>query len=345
MRNFELRLIEVLKVQSYSEDFYHMSKFICKKITQMGLEYTKDKLGNIYVVKGDAEFYPTMVSHIDTVHIYNPNYQVHQAGRNIFAINKKNCQRLGVGGDDKVGVFLTLEFLRNMDNFKAVFFVDEEIGCVGSSQCDFTFFIDSAFVLECDRKGALDFVNNISGKKLYSSDFANEIKPILRLYNREEEYGGMTDVQQIAAKTDLCVANMSCGYYEPHTDDEYVNIDDVVDTYNLCLDMYESLSHKQWNMPREDRQDNSYSSYYGGYTRYGAGSSQSSRYINPEVDGFDDIEDPLDVEYINDSDIIECAFCGCNEAVYDSHDDTVYCYGCEMYITGDEYLAQVENNL
>lgn len=354
MRKFELQLIDVLRIQSYSGDFKHMSKFICKKINKLGLTYTKDRMGNIYVTKGEADVYPTMVCHIDTVHLFSPFYQVHQAGRNIFAVNKLNCDKMGVGGDDKVGVFMTLKMLEDREVFKAAFFVDEEIGCVGSRACNFEFFNDSAFVLECDRKGSDDFVNSISGTKLYSREFSEALSPILHTYGRKEVTGGMTDVLEIAYKTKICVANMSCGYYNPHSDDEFVNIDDVFATYQMCHDIYDSLGFDLWRVT-EDRDEYDYYSSYGSYGAYGKGATYANTYGNRSQSYLPAKEDDFDFDEWNQSfgvtperdvelsvDTLECAYCGSLHTDFDEYNRDVYCHSCGGFMTENEYLNFIE---
>lgn len=357
MRKFELQLIDVLRIQSYSGDFKHMSKFICKKINKLGLTYTKDRMGNIYVTKGESDVYPTMVCHIDTVHLFSPFYQVHQAGRNIFAVNKLNCDKMGVGGDDKVGVFMTLKMLEDREVFKAAFFVDEEIGCVGSRACNFEFFNDSAFVLECDRKGSDDFVNSISGTKLYSREFSEALSPILHTYGRKEVTGGMTDVLEIAYKTKICVANMSCGYYNPHSDDEFVNIDDVFLTYQMCHDIYDSLGFDLWRVTEDRDEYDYYNSYgsYGTYRAYGKGATYGNTYANTYGNRSQSYlpakEDDFDFDEWNQSfgvtperdvelavDTLECAYCGSLHTDFDEYNRDVYCHSCGGFMTENEYL-------
>lgn len=351
MKQFELDLVKVLRVQSYSRKSEHMSRFICNEITKMGLVYTKDKIGNIYVQKGISKLYPTMVCHIDTVHPYNPNYEVHQSRRKLFAIDTTDCTRLGIGGDDKVGIFMTLKFLSEFDVFKAVFFVDEEIGCVGSRACDFSFFLNSCFVLECDRKGSKDFVSSISTTRLYSKDFSTAISGILDTYGRTEVSGGMTDVLEIADSTNLCVANMSCGYYAPHSDDEYVDIDDVHETYKMCKEMYENLCDEQWLVEDKDRfipySYNTYGTYgnKSGFNSYGG-------YSNAYYGGTDDFDFDTDLKDVHnhkpkesEADIdpkgfIECMDCGGLNAVFDEFDDTVYCYDCQSTMNAIDYLEE-----
>jgi hypothetical protein len=266
--------------------------------------------------------------------MYNPNYEVHQTKDKLFSIDTSNCNRLGIGGDDKVGIFITLQMLKRHDNFKAVFFVDEEIGCVGSSQCDFTFFKDCSFVLECDRKGDKDFVSKISWTKLYSDEFSSAISPILNRYGRTEVDGGMTDVLMIAEATEICVANMSCGYYLPHTDDEWVSISDVYNTYMMCLEMFDELSHKLWRVRDEDRMSYRGNTNYG-YSYSSYGSPGSYKLDDKHFDEFDfDKED----EGISINGCIECLSCGNLSAVHDEWTDDIVCQDCGSQMTMTDYL-------
>ena len=78
----------------------------------------------------------------------------------------------------------------------------------------------------------------------------------------------MTDVVEIAYETDLPVANMSCGYYKPHTDEEYINIDDVINTYKLCDDIFKYINVKH---QVKDKRISWYSNYDGyNYNRWGS---------------------------------------------------------------------------
>jgi len=240
-RKFVDNLKKLVTIQSESYNTRDMARYIVGVVQSIGgCTITNDKYGNIYVTKGNADKYDSMVCHIDTVHsIVKARIHAINIDGNIVAFNGKTMKQHGTGGDDKVGIHITLELLKRRSNFKAVFFLDEEVGCVGSAKADFKFFNDCRFVLECDRRGSNDFVDSISGTQLYSKEFSKDIQKVLQKYNRKEVSGGMTDVVEIAYSTNKCVANMSCGYYNPHTDTEYINIEDVIDTFNFCNDLYD----------------------------------------------------------------------------------------------------------
>ena len=259
-------LCTLVSIQSESYKTGQMMKHISRVVQSIGgCTAHADEYGNYYVTKGDGP-YKAMVCHTDTVHdIVKAQIQPIQIKGNIIAINTKTMTQTGTGGDDKVGIAITLQMLKDQPSFKAVFFLDEEVGCVGSAELDKEFFKDCLYVLECDRRGSKDFVNKISGTTLYNDDFANDIKPILQKHKRTETSGGMTDVLEIAYATDLCVANMSCGYYNPHSDNEYINIEDVIDTYQLCTDIYNTVNNKYIVTEKRESYNWGYPSRYGSY--------------------------------------------------------------------------------
>lgn len=257
---FTKNLCKLVTIQSASYQTKLMMRHIRGVVQSIGgCTITFDDYGNMYVTKGDGP-YPSMVCHTDTVHdIVKEPVAACIAKGNIVAFKTISMEQIGTGGDDKVGIHITLELLKQQKNMKAAFFLDEEVGCIGSSNANFKFFDDCLFVLECDRRGDNDFVNSISGTKLYEKNFSKNIKVILEKYNRKECSGGMTDVVEIAYKTDLPVANMSCGYYKPHSDEEYINIDDVINTYNLCSDIFKYVKEKHSVKTKR-------TSYYHGYS-------------------------------------------------------------------------------
>ena len=208
-------LLKILNVQSETYDCGRMMDFVLNELFELGCWIDYDKAGNIYAVKGDADHYPCIVAHLDTVHKIVPDneYVVISDDEYAFAYNPVKHKMTGVGGDDKVGIYIALQMIRELDACKVAFFVDEEVGCLGSAEADMTFFQDVRFVLQCDRKGNDDFVYNIMGMSLYTDRFSNDILPIISAYGYSENTGGLTDVYQLAENgIGVCVANMSGGY-------------------------------------------------------------------------------------------------------------------------------------
>lgn len=222
--------------QSTSYDSYRIFSLIIRELKKLEVNYFVND-GNIYATKGDGlHGFPCVVSHTDTVHEICPNkVECIETNGNLVAIDKVECTQIGTGGDDKNGIYICLEILRNTDNVKCVFFRDEETGCNGSYNALTTFFNDCNFVLQCDRKGNKDFVINAASTELSSKHFQQTIKTTVSKFGYQFfKHGGLTDV--VALKeigVNLCMANISCGYYNPHSPSEYINLRDLHNTYKL----------------------------------------------------------------------------------------------------------------
>lgn len=250
-------LTDVLAQQSYSGETKSFRKWIAQwcraNIPHDQLRITVNN-GNLYVVKGKADVYPCQVSHIDTVHKIRKSFEIYRSGNVLFAFDGDRCEQAGIGGDDKVGVFVCLFMLKHLPAVKCVFFRDEEIGCVGSNLAVTRFFNDCAFILQCDRRGGKDFVSNITGLELQSTEFKEAISDTLAQYGYAHTQGMMTDVEALKnLEIPLCMANMSCGYYEPHSDSEVVNIMDVMRCTAMCYKLHTQFADKQWKHVAEKK--------------------------------------------------------------------------------------------
>lgn len=322
MYNFDLsQLVNTLSIQTESYNSKAMERYIKRFVAKLGLNHSVDSYGNIYVTKTTTQpdFYPTMVCHIDTVHDINNDSIVKRQGDWLYSIDTITCKRTGIGGDDKVGVFITLACLQHFPDFKAVFFKDEEVGCVGSSHANFSFFDDSTLVLECDRRGMGDFVTSISGIKLADNALLDDIDSLLSIYKRKPCSGGMTDVQKIAQNTSIQCANVNCGYYAPHTDDEIVSIEDVIQTMNFCFDVFDATQGTQYTMERKaypKYMNPHYRDYY--YDWY-------NDYLINDLPEVDDNDEPATIN--------ACSKCDGSQLYIDNKSKTSYCYDCNAYLT------------
>ncbi len=184
-----------------------MIKFLVSYLkTLPGVEIGQDKYGNLYAWKGKSETYPCIVAHIDQVqHTHSKDFKAIETRDIIFGYSAMKHQIEGLGGDDKNGVFICLETLKNYDCIKTVFFREEEIGCRGSSQ---------------------------------------DIDP--EKWGYKEEQGMMTDVESLKEQgLSVSAVNISCGYYNPHSDEEITVKRDLEKCWKLvqhiiedCTDTY-----------------------------------------------------------------------------------------------------------
>lgn len=325
-------LINTLSIQSESYNQTSMQRYIFRQIAKMNLTPIKDQHGNIYVTKGNAEFYPTMVSHMDTVHDINHNVVVKRHANKLYAFDTVKMEQYGIGGDDKVGVFITLECLRHFDNFKAAFFVDEEVGCQGSSKANIDFFDDSSIILQCDRKGTHDFTRSICGRQMTSEEFEIDINDIMAQYRRTYVNGGMTDVYELSMQSDIVMANMSCGYYNPHTETEYVDIDVIEDTLNFCIDIFTRTKTKQYKLTRPSYSVQSYDYYDYNFNNYIPSSYRRKSFTTPN-------EQTTKVSNMWANELLTQKCSSCEEHLYyDEYEDAGWCYSCQDYEVLEEHV-------
>lgn len=227
-------LSKILSIQSSSYEQFRMFAYIIRQVAAMdGVSYGVDN-GNIYITKGESDTYPCIVAHMDTVHDIVEDLTPIEIDGKITGFNRVTMEQVGIGGDDKVGIYIALRVLEQLDAVKVVFFRDEEVGCHGSYLAVPEFFDDCRFVLQCDRRGNSDFITNGAGTDLSSVEFQEDIAPIIHRYGYSFTHGSITDVVALKeSDINISMANISCGYYNPHSETEYVVVDDVEN----CLDM------------------------------------------------------------------------------------------------------------
>lgn len=242
------KLIEVLSVQTNSENEKLMVLYLDKELKKLKLNYSIDAAGNILVTKGKTNTYPCVVSHMDTVHDFVSNFKVYQDTDDkdiLFALNGK--LRVGVGGDDKCGVFGCLYLLKTIPQIKVVFFSREEVGCKGSMAINKRFFADCRYLIQLDRRGSKDFIQTFWGKKTISHEFSSEIGLVKKKYKYKNTTGTVTDVMRLwNNRVGISCINLSCGYYNPHANHEYVSISDLWHSIKFTEEIINTMKPKRY---------------------------------------------------------------------------------------------------
>ena len=282
-------LISVLRIQSAHDVEHAMDTYILNELQELGaiIEVQETESGkNIYATKGTGPFV-CVASHKDTVHDIidkdKPNdlLNVFELKGQLYAMSD-DAQQVGIGGDDKVGIWACLSLLREFDNIKAVFFCSEEIGCRGSREAKLDFFSDCKFILQADRRGYGDFVTDISGP-ISSQAFQDFVLPIAQQWGYKFCNGGITDVGELSSNNvGISCANLSCGYYHPHTKNEIVVIDEALACLYLMEEIIkESESHGRFLHTMPPKPSYNYGARYGFndwdwpyYGSYGGGSGK-----------------------------------------------------------------------
>lgn len=255
-------LKQLYSINSPSGKEDKMIKFLVNYLSKIpGVELGKDSYGNLYAWKGQAESYPCIVAHLDQVQRNHPkDFKAIETRDIIFGFSPSTHSFCELGADDKNGILICLEALKKYDCMKAVFFKEEETGCRGSQNCLMTFFDNVKFVLQCDRRGNSDLITSIGFTDLCSEQFIQDID--LERWGYKQEQGLMTDVETLKDKgLAVSAVNISCGYYNPHTDEEITVKSDLIKCWKLVQHILEDCTE---TYPHEAGENG----YYMGYDEW-----------------------------------------------------------------------------
>lgn len=249
------RLKSTLAISSSYHDETQATEYIVNFCKQHGFEYIVDSLGSVLITKGtpnEGEFYPMVGAHIDTVHKIVSKTIVEKD--NILTAFDPDGKQVGVGGDDLAGVAICLELLLIMPVLKVGLFVSEEVGCVGSRNAIGEYrswFEDVAYMIEFDGPEDYMVTQVCSGVPLFESngEFINTSLPLL-----QESMGKKmkffnhpyTDVSVIKYAFNFSCINISAGYFNYHSPDEYVVISEVEKAIILGEKMITTLGYKRY---------------------------------------------------------------------------------------------------
>lgn len=194
------------------------------QIAGLDLVVEEDSFGNIFITKGVAGSYPCVTAHLDEVHVPTERNIVVE-GDMIYAVDSQG-ERVGIGADDKNGLWIINHLLHAKPVLKVALFVQEErdgemVGCRGSRDCSLDFFNDVRYVLAVDRKGDSDVVTVGKGDIRLCDDAMFPVA-VLQRYGYECVSGGRTDVVALKERgLQAPCCNIGCGYYNAHKTDEY----------------------------------------------------------------------------------------------------------------------------
>lgn len=261
--NEDLKFLKnVLSIPTVTYDEIKMVKYICDWLTENNISFYVDDFLNVYATKGQLEenlFFPCVIAHTDTVHRidsinvkeeYLPNSQK-QIKLALKAYNDEG-KPTGIGGDNKCGVFACLKLLKDLPILKAAFFVSEETGCHGSRNSDPKFFDNVGYVLQFDAPENWMVSETCSGQVLFdrkSEFFINCDKVLTESMDKNfMRYMNhpYTDVYAITKLYEIQSINFSIGYYNYHSSNEYVIVEDVFNGIEIGKKMILLLQYNRY---------------------------------------------------------------------------------------------------
>jgi hypothetical protein len=173
-----------------------------------------------------------LISHLDTVHKETVKTICKSADGNTWMSPQ------GIGGDDRCGVYSICDVYDKAPKKPWLLFTcQEEVGGIGAS----TFASDYEaklypsemdaikLIVEVDRKGSKDAV-------YYDCDVP-ELEEYITSKGYKTAFGTFTDISIVAPVMGIAAVNLSSGYYNPHTQYEYIDINEMKTTAKTVLDI------------------------------------------------------------------------------------------------------------
>jgi len=250
------RLKDILSVPTKTWEEEDLIEYIVNNIDDYdSLEF--DDTGNLYITKGSAEYYPCFVAHLDSVHEkvemvveeeILPNAQG-EPKRALKAYEKISGEPTGIGGDDKAGVFICLELLKELDNCKIFLPIAEETGCHGSKNANPEFFKDVGYAIQFDSTENNTMSHKLMGVPLYEEKgtFIDKVTDVILEHGITEWLSHpYTDTMMLKTKFDFSCLNFAAGYYNYHTKNEYVVVEDVFNAISLAKKVTSILGEKKY---------------------------------------------------------------------------------------------------
>lgn len=279
--------MELLKklygIYSPSGQGTEMCNFIVEWVYEnvQNVNVEQDNTGNLFITKGIADTYPCVAAHLDQVQrLHSDDFVVLCTQGLLFGYSPSNKRQEGLGADDKNGIWVALNCLKKFDVLKVAFFVGEEVGCVGSKACDMDFFANTRFVLQVDRRDNGDLVTDIYDE-MCSPEFLNDVRYEKFGYNITN--GLMTDVATLKERgLKVSCVNMSCGYYEPHTDHEFTIMSELENTLAFVENIIENCTDVYPHVPKPRR-----IGYSGLFDDYDGWTGRSSHYYDQHFYEYD----------------------------------------------------------
>lgn len=222
-------------------------KEICN-LSQPALKtYMQEYLRNLQynVINEDGFLYakgtvPVMlVAHMDTVHKLSC-YEITETHGRISSPQ-------GIGGDDRCGVFIIMNIVKEL-HCSVLLCEDEEKGGIGARKFTnaaatltnggkekYVDHLDVNYMVEFDRKGHKNVV-------FYGCDNKDFTKFITETTGFKQESGSFSDISLVAPAAKIAAVNMSCGYYQAHTPAEYVVYAEMMETIETAKKLINTKS-------------------------------------------------------------------------------------------------------
>lgn len=239
-------------------------EMICRASQEVLKGLLTHKLKGEYdeIISGDGYLFAKgsipilLVAHMDTVHNELPKHFVYKG------TGDRVSSPQGIGGDDRCGIYMIMEVIKK-HKCSVLFCEDEEIGGVGASKFikeDFVKELEFNYMIELDRRGSDDAV-------FYDCDNDEFEDFIIEDGDWKRAWGSFSDISILAPEIGCAAVNLSSGYYNAHTKDEYVMLSEMGENIDKVCRLIERTTEND-KFEYIERKYSKWDGYYGtGYSQ------------------------------------------------------------------------------
>jgi hypothetical protein len=250
------RLTDLFAIQNRTGHTRKIRAYVKEQLEAAGCTVrTIDR--QLYARKGSSpDPIPFIVAHADSVHttVDKARYQigtyVDDSGDIIhYAYDPTTRAQRGIGGDDKVGLWIAIEAARRLTDVGIIITVDEEIGAVGALKVPPAELMDAAVLIQADRRGGVDAITEGWSCDISSKAWQAHVEEIIRLHGFAWSNGGtITDVSEMVAEgiSGVSAVNLAAGYYHAHTDKEIVAESEAENALACAIALAEASAGTRW---------------------------------------------------------------------------------------------------
>ena len=267
---------ELFRIYSPSKHEQPVVEYCVRLLRGAGFKVFVDNINNLYATRGNVEGDPLVMlnAHTDTVQ-RDSDKDVADFVEYVWMNDAYTGNGKMLGGDDKCGIAVALTLAVHTDlPMKIIFTVEEEIGGHGARAITKADVSGVSFFFTIDRMHGTDLISTYCGRPCAPTEFVTEFIRIAKYATDvtfKDTGGSFADTYTISAM--VPGVNLSAGYYNAHTDKDFVLVDEL---YNVMMSVKAAIEHRRelteaikrapadWQKPKYDY------SYGGGYG-YGYG--------------------------------------------------------------------------
>lgn len=248
-------LLSLFKIPAKTQHEENISYFIQGFLNENGVHFNVDDTGNIYNISKPK--IPLLSAHMDTM-----QDDVDASLTKFIKIRNQWLNGYGViGGDDKCGLYIILELLRSGEEINFILSTGEESGGTGIrnfvKKQDFS---KLPYALVLDRRGADDIICSVN--EYGTKEFENQLLAIGKVFDFSANTGTFSDADFISYQ--VSCANLSVGYYNPHSKNEFVCVDDVSNTLGFVHHIIKNL---KTSFPPPNKRNRTFSLFDDDFTK------------------------------------------------------------------------------